>query len=53
MKAFSVCKLIKVTKVVWSETPLMQSYGFSTPVTHTQVLIEINFQAPKTLKTNY
>ena len=24
-------------------------YGFSTPVTHTQVLIEINFQAPKTL----
>ena len=25
------------------------SYGFCTPVTHTQVLIEINFQAPKTL----
>ena len=24
-------------------------YGFSTPVTHTQVLIEINFQAPETL----
>ena len=26
MKASSVCKLIKVTKVVWSETPLPQPH---------------------------
>ena len=29
--------------------PLIQSYGFCTPVTQRQVLIEINFQAPETL----
>ena len=34
-------------------TVVIGSYVFCTPVTHTQVLIEINFQAPKTLKTNY
>ena len=28
---------------------VMQSYGFCTPVTQRQVLIEINFQAPETL----
>ena len=29
------------------------SYGFCTPVTQRQVLIKINFQAPKTIQTNY
>ena len=31
----------------------MHSYGFCTPVTQRQVLIKINFQAPKTIQTNY
>ena len=35
--------------VLTVHTLLTDFYGFSTPVTHTQVLIEINFQAPKTL----
>ena len=32
---------------------VMHSYGFCTPVTQRQVLIKINFQAPKTIQTNY
>ena len=35
------------------DTILIQSYGFCTPVTQRQVLIKINFQAPKTIQTNY
>ena len=40
---------IDPTKSKQKATMLTDFYGFSTPVTHTQVLIEINFQAPKTL----
>ena len=32
---------------------VIDSYGFCTPVTQRQVLIKINFQAPKTIQTNY
>ena len=48
---------VKVNRTVNKNkiTKQIGSYGFCTPVTHTEFLIEINinFQAPKTLQTNY
>ena len=40
---------MQTLQYVGSSSQQIGSYGFCTPVTHTQVLIEINFQAPKTL----
>ena len=52
-----ICNLFSLMLIVFVRTlirilifPVVTDfYGFSTPVTHTQVLIEINFQAPETL----
>ena len=40
---------LKADTTAFTFKTLTDFYGFSTPVTHTQVLIEIKFEAPETL----
>ena len=62
--SFQKIRLIDIIDITWNDAwlditrpqpvnVLMHSYGFCTPVTQRQVLIKINFQAPKTIQTNY